>query len=676
MNLTELARRLHSSAEELRTVLPTLGFNIGARALKVDDRMIPKIERAFGEYRRKHYLAEKIELQKGMTGRPVGDAAPVLIKDITLPAVMTVRELASRLDVPVPRLMQELMRNGILASINDRIDIDTASIIGEDLGYKVHAEVNEGLAVDVKEDESMRLKTILDSQEKERVLPRPPIVVVMGHVDHGKTKLLDAIRATHVMETEAGGITQHIGAYQVVRNNQLLTFIDTPGHEAFTVMRSRGAKVADLAILVVAADDGVRPQTKEVINIIKSAKLPFVAAINKIDAPGADIEKVKRELSDAGFIPEEWGGQTIAVPISAKQGTNIDKLLDALLLVAEVEKEKIIADPTRLAIGTVIESHVDKNAGPVATVLVQSGTLRLGDALAARGQWFGRVRAMKNWSGEDVKEAPPSFPVKILGWKAAPAVGDIMEVPQDVKSLERVKTTEQSRVGTENVASIKAVAADGAEAKQFVNVIIRADVLGSLEAILGMLDTVKHQEVGIKVVGKGLGNVNDTDIANAEATHAVVLGFGVSATETAKTLARDKHVEIRPYTVIYRLFEDLITDLEKLLPSETVIEEVGRFEVLMNFKRTDNGWVIGGKVTQGKLVAGLKLRLSHLGEYVGEGTIEELRLGRSEIKTGQTGQEIGMQYVGKVKPEVGDLIEAYKEERRVRALVIQGISKR
>lgn len=678
MNITELARRLRVRPEELHNKLPELGFAVGKKALKIDNRQAQAITEAWNEMRRKERLADKVRDQKASAARR--DLPDAERKTITLPSVMTVRDFASAMDLPVPRVMQELMKNGILAAINERIDFDTASILAEDLGYKAVRQDGVTVAEDVEGLEKIRGR--VEGEHQDNLVRRPPVIVVMGHVDHGKTRLLDAIRKTNVMDTEAGGITQHIGAYQVERNGKWLTFIDTPGHEAFTVMRSRGAKVADIAILVVAVDDGVQPQTKEAINIIKSAGLPFVVALNKIDRAEANIEKVKTQLSDLELVPEDWGGKTIMVPLSAKAGTNIEQLLDMLLLVEEMEKEKIVANPNGCAIGTVIESNVNPGSGPIATVLVQSGTLRVGDDLGVRGTQFGRVRAMQNWKGENLKEAPPSTPAKIIGWKLAPAVGDVMEVPLDIKELKKMKSTDSSLKATEEVASIRHVVKStdeeqpGEEGKQVVNLIIRADVLGSLEAILGMLDKIKHDQVGVKVIQKGLGNITDADINTAAGSSAIVIGFNVRPSGGAQELARDKEVDLREYKIIYKLFEDVIEELKKRLPADTVIEEQGRFEVVKNFKKIDGGWIIGGRVKGEKIHRGAKIRLSRNGEYVGEGSIVSLQLGRSELKEAQAGQEIGMSYKGKVKPEEGDLMETYTEDRITKELKIEGVNLR
>lgn len=678
MNLTELARRLRTNPEELRQKLPELGFSIGRRAIKIDNRIAAQITDAWSEMRRKQFLTEKLEAQKAAsmkTERPIAGEAP----EVKVPSVVTVRDFASRLNIPVPRLMQELMKNGILASLNERIDFDTANIIAGDMGIiAILEEAGSANTLDAEGED--RIVASLEA-EKGGNITRPPVIVVMGHVDHGKTKILDAIRTTNVMETEAGGITQHIGAYQVVRNGRELTFIDTPGHEAFTVMRSRGAKVADIAILVVAADDGVQPQTKEAINIILSAKIPFVVALNKIDKADANIDRVKGQLAELTLTAEDWGGKTVMVPVSARTGEGMDALLDVLLLVTDMEKERIVANPKSRGIGTVIESHVDAGAGPVATVLVQNGTLALGNDLGVRGSLYGRVRSMLDWNGGSVKEAPPSMPVQILGWKLAPAVGDIMEVPEDPKSLKRLKATETvSHAASESVATIQHVqaASEGEEGapSHVLNLIIRADVLGSLEAVLGMIDTIKHPDVSVKIVGKGLGFITDSDIQNAETAHAIILGFNAAPNTAAEQLARDKNVEIRQYKIIYKLFEDVLNELQKLLPSETVITELGKLEVMAIFRKSDDGWIVGGKALGGKLLPKAKLRISRAGEYVGEGEIAALQSGRSEAKEIRGGQECGLQYKGRTKIEVGDILEAYTQEKKARLLVIEGISKR
>lgn len=675
MNISDLARRLRVSPDELRTKLPELGFDIGAKAIKIPDREAGRIEYAWRQFKKRQFLAKKRDEQRARAERKQKVVEGTAQK-IFLPSAITVREFSDKLDIPIAKVMQELMRAGILASLNERIDFDSAAIIAADLGFLAEPEDADAQSADNQGME--KLESILSNQDHTQ--ERPPVVVVMGHVDHGKTKLLDAIRDTNVIDTEHGGITQHIGAYQVTRHNRELTFIDTPGHEAFTVMRSRGAKVADIAILVVAADDGVQPQTREVIDIVKASKMPFIVAINKIDKENANIEKVKTQLSEFGLIPEEWGGKVVMVPISAKQGQNIDQLLDMLILVADMEKDHIVADPSRRAIGTIIESKVEKTQGPIATVLVQAGTLKLGDVLAVRGANYGKVRAMQTWDGQMIKEAQPSTPVRILGFKAAPSIGDVMEVPEDVKALERLKAqpTRKSGVDEMRVHTTQGVAVDDAQdsdKKVMLNIIIRADVLGSLEAVIGMIEKINNPYVGVKVISKGLGNVTDADILSAEASHAWVFAFNVKPPSTVAMLARDKGVELSQYTVIYKLFEDLVERLKILIPAEQVYTELGSIEVLATFQKTAKGYIVGGRVNKGVVELGATARLVRNEEVIAEGKIGGLQMGKMDVKQVEQGSECGMEFVGKAKVEKGDVLEIYREEEKARTLNVEGANR-
>lgn len=666
MNLSEIARRLRVSTEELRGALPALGFSIGRHAIKVNDREAQRIMESWHEFRKRQRLQEKREAQKAqLEAQKLRPKTPESV--VSLPAVLTVREFADRLDLPIVQLMQELLKNGILLALNERIDFETAAIVAEDLGFQAVRE-DEGQAAGEIED-TAGLDRLSQALSSSGVLnqPRPPVVVVMGHVDHGKTKILDSIRQTHVMETEAGGITQHIGAYQVQRNGRTVTFIDTPGHEAFTVMRSRGAKVADIAILVVAVDDGVQPQTREAIDIIKAAGLSFLVALNKIDKPNADLDRVKGQLAEVNLVPEDWGGQTICVPVSAKTGQGIEQLLDTLLLVADLNKERLVADPSRLAIGTIIESHVDVGEGPVATVLVQTGTLRVGDVLGVRGGFYGRVRSMRDWQGARIKEAPPATPAKILGWKFAPTIGDILEVPADASGLRKVKET-LSRSWVKQTSP--APREEKSESKIFYKIIIRADVLGSSEAVLGLLEKIRHEAIGIEVVGKGLGNITDTDILKAEAAGAVIYGFGVKPTVSAQELAREKNVEIKTFSVIYKLFEDVVAAAEKMIPEEKSILELGRLEVLAVFQKTDRGGIFGAKVLGDRVRLKSKMRVLRQGVMVGEGEIISLQIGKQNINEVAPGAECGVGYNG-YRVEVGDIIETYFEETKIRRLLTE-----
>lgn len=672
MNISELARQLRVPTEELRSRLPELGFDIGGKAIKIPDRDVGKIIRAWNEHKKRLYLQKKMEEQKSRAERKAkvqsGDAERVAI-----PELIAVRDFATLLNLPVAKVMQELMRNGILASLNERIDFDSASIIAEDLGYLAD-RAEEGKEEAVDNEANNRLEKV---KEEERAtgttLARPPVVVVMGHVDHGKTSLLDAVRSANVVAGEAGGITQHIGAYQVVRNGKPLTFIDTPGHEAFTVMRSRGAKVADIAILVVAADDGVQPQTREAIDIIKAAKLPFVVAINKIDKPDANQDFVKTQLSDLGLVPEDWGGKTVCVPISAKKLQNIDGLLDVLLLIADMEKEHIVADPDRSAIGTIIESRVDKNEGSLATIVVQTGTLRLQDYLGVRGVNYGRVRAMKAFDGTMLKEAPPSTPVKILGFKAAPSVGDIVEATRDASVLEDLRESTSRPSGVDQISSVAQKPSQETEEggeKPTLNILIKGDMLGSLEAVIGMIEKIQNPHVAVKIIGRGLGNVSDADVARAEAGKAIIMAFNVKMGMGVEDLSRSKDVIVESHTVIYKLFESVVEHLKKLLPSEKVYSELGTGEVLALFRKTDKGVVLGVRVKKGKIIPGTTVRIMRNNSIIGEGKADAIQVGTTVVKDVLAGQECGISFIGKTKVEVGDTIEVYQEELQARTLVV------
>ncbi|MBU1148573.1 translation initiation factor IF-2 N-terminal domain-containing protein, partial [Patescibacteria group bacterium] len=426
MNVTELARQLKITKVQLFDEIEKLGFDIGRRAIKIDDRQAKKIRTALeGKIKAKSTLVveEEIEEKEVVEG-----------KKIDLPDRIIIRDLAEKISMPVVELLGVLMKNGIMSSQNEEIDYETANIILEDLGYQVVlAKQEEAIHEEIQETS---LKNLLAEEDSKKLITKPPVVVVLGHVDHGKTALLDAIRNTDVIGSESGGITQHIGAYQMVHNNKKITFVDTPGHAAFTKMRGRGAKVADIAILVIAADDGIKPQTEEAISIIKEAKIPFIVAINKVDKPDADIQKVKQQLTQNDLNPEEWGGKVICQEVSAKAKTGIKELLDIILLMADLEKANLLANPDREAVGCVIESHIDKGEGPVATVLINTGTLKVAD-LVTVGEVAGKVKALKDHTGQAVTQAEPAKPVRIIGLKGMPKVGDILHKIDDQKLLKK-----------------------------------------------------------------------------------------------------------------------------------------------------------------------------------------------------------------------------------------------
>lgn len=669
MNVTELARKLKMNTSELFDLLPKIGFDIGRRAIKIDSNMVEKIISAVEDFKRKqtdcHQQGQIKEIHlsdaKGKT-ISLGD------KVVIIPEVIIVRELADKLNLPVTKVISELMKNGVMSGLNERIDFTTAAIIAEDLGYK--AEKADEADIETKQDEeaSQKLKGLIQNQEG--AITRSPVVVVMGHVDHGKTKLLDVIRHTNVAGGESGGITQAIGAYQAIKKDRLITFLDTPGHEAFRSMRSRGSKVADVAIVVVAADDGLQPQTLEVIEMVQKERLPFIVAINKIDKVGADIDRVKKELSEINLIPEDWGGKTICVPISAKEMKGIDELLDMVLLIADMEAFK--ADPIRPAIGTIIESHMDKGEGPVATVLIQAGTLRTGDMIIA-GNVSGKVKALRNFKNQEVSEATPSMPVKILGLKAIPQVGDILEATDDKKKvMELVKNLKS--IGQPSIMSaVKNLSKaekdkEKESAKQGLNLVLKADALGSLEAISQSLDSFEDVEVELKINKKGLGMVTDVDVFDAAGSNGMVIAFNVKALPSAEQLARDKHIEILHFNIIYRLFEEITARLKAMLTPQVIRTELGRAHVLAIFKTEKKEMIVGGRVMEGKVKTGTKVKVVRNGETITIGDLKELKIGKEKMTEAVAGEECGMQFIGEPVIQINDTLEIYLEEVKEREI--------
>ena len=672
MNVTELARRLRVNTKTLLDVLPEYGFDIGQKAIKIDDKVAQQVMRKWKfikrdlEAKRKKEQEERKRKEKELR-RESGQS-------VTLKSRMTVREFAESMNLPVTQVITELMKNGILANQNQDIDYDTMAIMAEELGFQIQKEGEEE-DVSVDDERAQDLEKTLSSVEGQA---RPPVIVVMGHVDHGKTKLLDTIRQANIISTESGGITQHIGAYQTVwkdpktKDERALTFIDTPGHEAFTVMRSRGATVADIGILVVAADDGVKPQTKEVIQILKAAKLPFVVAINKIDREAADATKTMTELSGHGVQPEEWGGDIPMVQISALNNLHIDKLLDVLLLVADVNAEKITADPDMPAVDTVIEAHVVKGMGPVATVLVQSGTLKKGDELVVNGEIYGKVRAMRDYNAENIDSAGPSVPAQIIGFKVAPEVGDILDLTKASEASKiDVKQKKTQQTGAQKTTIIAAQSDDEDEKKKTVNLLIKADVLGSLEAIIGSLEKFKHEEVGVKIIGKGLGNITEDDVNKAEAGDATVIGFHTNPTSGAEESMREKKIDFKRYDIIYDLIDWVKEELGKLLSDEKIVTEHGNMKILAIFRRDRGSMIVGGRVESGKVLKGALARVKREGVDMGSGTVKECKIGQSSEKEVAQGTECGITFEGSVRIEEGDVLEIYSEETKARELIFE-----
>ncbi len=655
MNVTELARKLKMPTQELLEILPAVGFDIGRRAIKIDDRQAQRIVEQWPRL-----LAQYRELtEKNTEEVPEAVAAPVEKKPIPLKSTVRVKEFAVLLGISLPKVMAELMKNGVLSSMNEEIDFDTAAIVAAELGFEVVAGTSA--AVEQEQSTSQKLEALLSEEDGSKLQQRPPVVVVMGHVDHGKTKLLDAIREANVVAGESGGITQHIGAYQTEKKGKSITFIDTPGHEAFTTMRSRGARIADVAVLVIAADDSIQPQTKESIKIIKSAGLPMVVAINKIDKPEANIEKVKQDLASLNLLPEEWGGDTIIVPISAKVGTGLDELLEIILLVADTEKEHIMANPNRAAVGTIIESHVDKGEGPVATALIQNGTLQRGDLVEVADVFYGKIRSMKDFRGKDLDAAPPSTPVKILGLKATPSVGDIFQVIDKIDKKKKVSRYQLKEQATD-YSKPKEITGNEQAGFKTLNIVLKADVLGSLEAIIASLTKTEHPEVAINIVAKGLGYITEGDVERAADAHAWVVGFHAKLTPAAEILAKDKKVEISQYEVIYKLIEDATERLEKLLSPETIRTDLGRLKVLAIFNKDKSSQIVGGKVTKGVIRAGAKVDVLQGKTKMATGKIVELQSNKVAASEVPEGYECGLKYEGKPVIQVDDILDVYLEE--------------
>lgn len=674
MNVTELARQLKINTRDMLMVLPQYGFDIGQKAVKVDDRVADQIIRKWRFIKRDLEDKQRKELEEQKLKEK--ELRKQSGQSISLSGLITVREFAEKMNLPLAQVIMELMKNGILANQNQNIDFDTAAIIAEELGFAVNKEMGDS---GTAKNEDIRAQDLESALAKgEHLESRAPVIVVMGHVDHGKTKLLDAIRSTNVVAKEAGGITQHIGAYQTVwkdpktRAERAITFIDTPGHEAFSMMRSRGARVADIAILVVAADDGVKPQTVEAINIIKAAKLPFVVAINKIDKDTADIQRVKTELSQHNILPEDWGGDVPMVSISAKENLHIDQLLDLLLLVTDIQGEKIKADPLVSAVGTIVESHVDKGMGPVATVLVQAGTLHVNDKLVVNGEIYGKVRAMKNYKGGALAAAGPSVPVQIIGFKVAPEVGDILDVGKaDTATEIDVKQKRTQQTTAEKTTLVESGNEEEEDKKKTLNLLVKADVLGSLEAILASLGKIKHDEVGVKIIGKGLGNITENDIAKAEAGNAILAGFNVNPTPTAEIMIREKNMRFLHYKIIYDLINWVKAELEKMLLKEKIVTEVGAGEVLAIFRREKSSMIIGARIVSGKAYKDTLARVKRDGLLISTGKITAIKIGQQNVKDVVEGTECGLQIETKEKIEVGDILEVFTEETKTRKIVFE-----
>lgn len=624
---------------------------------KEEKAEIEALKKLMGMQSAKKKKSKKKKKQKEETKQEITKQEEEEIKIVEIPELITVRELSELLDLPVNTIMADLLKRGILATVNQTIDPEIAVQIAEEHGFLAELKTEEEvMEKSVKED----LEVVNNEDESENLVERPPVVTVMGHVDHGKTTLLDTIRNTDVAAKEKGGITQHIGAYKIkLDSGKEITFLDTPGHEAFTTLRARGSKVADIAVLVVAADDGVRPQTIEAINHAKSAGLPIIVAINKIDKPGADPERVKRELSQYELIPEEWGGDTIMVPISAKTGENVEELLENILLVAEILELK--ANPEKPAIGTVIESKLDPKRGPVATVLVQNGTLKRGDYFVAGLTW-GKVRAMFDDRGNQVKEATPGTPVEILGFQDVPQAGDRFVVMKSEREARQLAEQRKQKYEEELLAKKAKLRLENLEGAKEVNIILKADVQGSLEAIIKTLEELsdKFEDVSINIVHAGLGAITEGDVMLASASNAIVIGFNVRPDSAARKASEEEGVEIKTYGIIYDIIDELEKALKGMLEPTTREEILGSAEVKAIFRVKGVGTVAGCLVIDGVIRRNAKARLVRDGVVIYDGEVSSLKRYKEDVKEVTKGYECGLTLkdFNDIKP--GDIIEAYE----------------
>jgi translation initiation factor IF-2 len=602
-------------------------------------------------------------------GTPVGTAAAPIV--IELPEVLTVRDLARALRTNPIEVIKELMANGVVASINQSIDYDTAEIVASELGFQtipIQMEEPEEEIAEVTPSFQTLWQQLAETESLESQEPRPPVVTVLGHVDHGKTTLLDAIRETRVVDDESGGITQHIGAYQVLKDGRKITFLDTPGHEAFTAMRARGAQVTDLAVLVVAADDGVMPQTREAIDHARAAGVPILIALNKMDREGVQPELAKQQLSEIGLTVEDWGGDVILVPVSAKMKQGIDDLLQNILLVTDVADLR--SNPNRPAVGTVVESQLDTQRGPSATLLIQGGTLRVGDALVI-GTISGRVRAMLNDRGGRVESAPPSTPVLVLGLSDVPNAGDVFEVVDNEREARAIaaERVEAQRLARKSPSRRPVLSLDEVF-RQFqagevpeLNLIFKADVQGSVEPIVNSLERLGTEDLRVNILHQGIGRITESDVMLASASQAIIIGFNAEVDDVARRMAAQDGVDIREYDIIYRLVEDVDKALKGML--EPVYEDVviGHAEIRAVFHIRRRGNIAGCYVTDGEVTRNSLVRVLRNDEELFDGRLDSLKRFQEDVTELKAGFECGIGVTGFDDFKEGDVLEFYKKER-------------
>lgn len=635
--IVEVLQELKLSEGKLMFILKEVGVRLAEGQKNLDPSEIARVRGYLNEQERRAQLKGKM---------------------IDLPSIVRVQDLAVKLELPIGNILATLLKNGVLANLNDDLDYDTAAIIAQELGYKTTESVGE-LEKDVLTVE--KLNEILKKEDPAKQKPRPPVVTIMGHVDHGKTTLLDTIRSANVAAGEAGGITQAISSYQAEHNGRMITFIDTPGHETFDFMRQRGASLADIVVLVVAADDGVQPQTKDAASYAQKEGLPIVVAINKVDRPEANVERVKKQLSEMDLQPEEWGGKTVIVEVSALKKQGIDTLLEMILLTADLKH--IQADPDRPALGTVIESKLDKSMGPVAAVLIHTGTLIVGNDVVV-GKASGKVRGIKDFRGRQIKKATPSMPISIVGLKDVPQAGDILQVVE--AHGEAVSKAAQRRAPLKRMAKSE----DGDERKTLA-IVLKADSNGSLEALEQTITAMVPPEVRLSILRAEVGTISDSDVLTARAGGAIIYGFTVNIAGMSQKLADKEKVPVRIFNIIYQISEDIRKEIDDRLPVDIVTEDIGRVKVLKVFFATPKKKIVGGEVAEGivepfaKIVIKRKDKTNKdaTAEIIGSGTIVELQKEKKALQKAEVGDQVGMTIEGKGKIKEGDVLEILRETK-------------
>lgn len=584
------------------------------------------------------------------------------MSQIQIPSSITVKEFANLIEKNVSEVIKILMENGFLATINESLDYDTAAIIAEDLGFEVSEDKNQ-FDKDAISDPFELAKVLNEEKintDPKKLKPRPPVVTILGHVDHGKTTLLDTIKKTKVAEGESGGITQHINAYQVKVKDKKITFVDTPGHEAFEKMRSRGAGMADLAVIIVAADDGVKPQTKEVIKSVQSGNLPFLVCLNKIDKPEANPEKVKGELAELGVLVEEWGGKIPMVEISAKLDKNIEGLLETILLVSEMEDLR--ADFKREAVGLIIESHLDKKRGPIATVIIKSGTLKKGDCVKAGGL-TGKAKMLESFSGEKIDQAEPGTPVTILGFNHLPEAGQVFQVVKNDRDFVKMRRNGTiKKVQTAQASPLKRLEDSLKEDKyKKLNIVLKADTQGSLEALTQILENLRIEDVVVKIIKSGVGQINESDVVLAKISNSTLYGFRVPMSLTGKEVQEKEKIEPRFFDVIYHLLSDVESEMKKIVTMQEVRVDHGKLQVLAIFRTDKKEIIFGGKVIEGRILNGDLAEIERGEEIIQKGKIKELKEGKTNVNEASSGQECGILFLAENHQKIkeGDILKSF-----------------